>query len=129
MSTTTRYSDISMTFRNNPVTGDVTKLLDDDAIKASVINLVMTMNYEIPFHPEIGCAVMKSLFDNISTLTSINIRKSIEDVLNNFEPRVQLAGVQVNTDPDNNGYSATIIYRIINSTEQVQVTLFLERKR
>jgi phage baseplate assembly protein W len=124
-----RYKDISLTFRNHPVTGDITKLFDDDAIKASVINLVMTMNYEIPFHPEVGCAVRESLFDNISPMTGIKIRRSIEDVLNNFEPRIKLLSVQVKVDPDSNGYMANIFYRIINQPEPVEITIFLEKKR
>src|SRR5882672_11509251 len=109
-----RYKDLSLTFRPHPITGDITKLYDDASIKASVINLVMTMNYEIPFHPEQGCAVMESLFDNISPITAIKIRKSISDVIGNFEPRVVLVGVDVQVDQDSNGYQAQIIYRIVN---------------
>lgn len=124
-----RYKDISMTFRAHPVTGDLTKLLDDDAVKASVINLVMTMNYECPFHPELGCYVRESLFDNISPMTAIKIRKSIEDVLNNFEPRITLLAVQVKVDPDSNGYMANIAYRINNRPDPVEITVFLEKRR
>lgn len=124
-----RYKDISMTFRAHPITGDLTRLLDDDAVKASVINLVMTMNYECPFHPEIGCYVRESLFDNVSPITAIKIRKSIEDVLNNFEPRINLIGVEVKVDADSNGYFANIFFRIINRPEPVSITVFLEKRR
>jgi phage baseplate assembly protein W len=123
------YSDISLTFRANPVTGDVVKLYDEDSVKASVINLVMTMNYEIPFHPEIGCAVQASLFDNISTMTAINIRRSISDVLQNFEPRVQVIDVQVSVSPDSNGYNALIIFQVIGQPTSTTITLFLEKER
>jgi phage baseplate assembly protein W len=129
MSTQPRFKDVSLTFRANPVTGDVVTLLDDDAVKASVKNLVLTMNYEIPFHPEIGCAVMTSLFDNFSPATAINIRRSIMDVLQNFEPRVTVLGVDVQVDPDANGYNAMIIFRIINRPEPVTITLFLQKER
>lgn len=125
----TRYKDVSLTFRNHPITGDLTKLLDDDAVKASVINLVMTMNYECPFHPEIGCYVRESLFDNVSPMTAIKIRKSIEDVLNNFEPRITLLKVDVKVDADSNGYFAKIFYRINNRPEPVEITVFLEKRR
>ena len=124
-----RYKDLSLTFRPHPVTEDVVKLTDDDAIKASVIQLVMTMNYEIPFHPEIGCAVLESLFDPISPMSAIKIRKSIEDVINNFEPRVNLLGVNLLTDIDANGYTAQIIYRIVNRVEPVTISVFLEKTR
>jgi phage baseplate assembly protein W len=124
-----RYKDISLTFRANPVTGDIVKLLDEDAVKAAMINLVLTMNYEIPFHPEVGCTVMQSLFDNFGAMTAVTIRRSILDVLQNFEPRLTVLGVDVQVDPDNNGYNAMIIYRIINQTEPITITVFLEKKR
>ena len=124
-----KFKDISLTFRANPVTGDVVKLFDDDAVKASVKNLVLTMNYEIPFHPEIGCSVMASLFDNISPQTAINIRRSIMDVLQNFESRVQILGVDCQVDTDANGYNVMIVFRIVNQIETTTITLFLEKIR
>jgi len=124
-----RYRDVSLTFRANPVTGDVVELYDAAAVQASVINLVLTMNYEIPFHPEVGCAVQASLFDVIGTMTAVNIRRSILDVLQNFEPRVTVLSVQVTADPDNNGYNAQIIYQIVGQPTTVTITMFLEKTR
>ncbi len=129
MSQKPRYKDLSLTFRKHPITGDVVKLIDEDAIKESVINLVLTMNYEIPFHPEIGSGVMESLFENFTVMTAIKIRKSIEEVIDNFESRVQRLAVQVEMDPDSNGYYANIVYRIINRPEPVSISVFLEKKR
>jgi len=124
-----RFRDISLSFRNNPVTGDIVELFDSDAVKASVINLVMTMNFEIPFHPEVGSAVMRSLFDNFGTMTAVNIRRSILDVLQNFESRVEVLGVDVSMDPDAHGYNALIVYQIIGQPTPVTITLFLEKTR
>jgi phage baseplate assembly protein W len=89
----------------------------------------MTMNYETPFHSEIGSNVTNSLFDNISPLTAIVIQKSIQSVINNFEPRVNLLGVNVVVSPDTNGYTATIVYRLINRTDPTTITLFLQKTR
>jgi phage baseplate assembly protein W len=124
-----KYKDLSLTFRANPVTGDVTTLTGNADVQASVVNLIMTMNYEIPFHPEVGCAVTSSLFEDIGPMTAASIRSSIINVLQNFEPRVSVLDVIVNAYPDENGYSATIVYRIINQTSPVTITVFLEKKR
>jgi len=125
-----RYIDISMTFANNPVTGDVTTITDETDIQASIVNLVMTKNYESPFHPEIGCSVMSSLFENLTSMTSINIRRSIIDVLQNFEPRVVVIGVQVQADPNTNGYAVIVVYQIKGvSTSPITLNLFLKRLR
>jgi phage baseplate assembly protein W len=124
-----RYKDISLTFRANPVTGDLVKLVDDAAIKESVTNLVLTMFFEIPFHPEQGSAVMESLFDPESPITVIKIQKSIESVITNFEPRVTLIGVTVTLDSTGNAYNARIVYQINNQPAPVDVSIFLKKLR
>jgi len=126
---TVRYTDLSLAFNANPVTGDVTTLTDDAAIKASVINLVFTMNYEIPFHPEQGCAVYSSLFENISPMTAAKIRRSIMDVLQDYEPRVIVQSVNVIPAPDQNSYNATITYQILGQPLTTTITVFLEKLR
>jgi uncharacterized protein len=124
-----RYKDISLTFRPHPVTGDLVKLTDDDAVKASIVNLVLTMFFEIPFHPEQGCAVMESLFDPQSPITIIKIQKSIRQVIANFEPRANILDVQVTLDSTGNAYTARIIFTINNLPEPVDITIFLQKKR
>ena len=51
------YSDLDLDFTRNPVTSDVVKLTDVEAVKRSVKNLIQTNHYERPFHPEIGSDV------------------------------------------------------------------------
>ena len=123
------FRDISLTFAANPVTGDVIILTDEIDIQASVVNLVLTMNYEIPFHPEQGCAVYSSLFENMSPMTAVNIRRSIIDVLQNFEPRITVLTVEVSPDPAADGYSALITYQIVGQTRAVTVSMFLKKTR
>ena len=45
------FKDLDLNFTRNPVTNDVTKIEDVDAVKRSVKNLVQTNFYERPFHP------------------------------------------------------------------------------
>lgn len=126
---TNRYSDLNLAFIANPVRQDIGILYDADAVKQSVVNLILTKNYERPFHPEIGCVVTTLLFDNITPLTAMNIQKSITDVISNFEPRVQLVSVVVVVDPDNNGYTATITFYVLNVRDMQTISFFLERLR
>ena len=124
-----RYKDISLTFNTNPVTGDITTLTDADAIAAAVKMLVMTINYEIPFTPDQGCQVYSSLFENISQTTAMTIRRSIADVLNNYEPRISTLGVEVTPSPDQHAYAATIIYQILGQSQTTTLNIFLEQLR
>ena len=44
--------------------------------------------YEKPFHPEIGSGVRDMLFENMTPFVAIMLTKRVEDVIENFEPRV-----------------------------------------
>ena len=82
------YKDLDLDFGRNPLTNDVNKLTDVEAVKRSVINLINTNNYERPFHPEIGSGLRGMLFEPISPLTAIGLQRKVEEVLINFEPRI-----------------------------------------
>jgi phage baseplate assembly protein W len=123
------YSDIDTLFVPNPVTGDINPIKDIEAIKKSVINLILTNFYERPFQPEIGCNVRGLLFEPADPITISDLEDAAKQVLENFEPRVAVLDVSATDDPDNNSYSMTIQFQIL-STEQVsEVTTVLERLR
>lgn len=124
-----RYSDLNLAFIPNPVKKDIGVLLDFDAVKASVINLVLTKHYERPFHPELGCNVTAMLFDNITNTTAISIQRSIQDVIQNFEPRVQLQSVNVKESVQEEGYTVTITFFVLNIVQIQNISFFLERLR
>jgi phage baseplate assembly protein W len=124
------YKDFNMSFARHPVTGDIATLSDADAIKRSVRNLVQTNFGERPFHPEIGSDVRAALFEPISPIVANLITRHIEDVITNFEPRVELSNVSTAGNIDNGVYDVSIEFFIVNSPEPAQVIdMFLERLR
>ena len=82
-----RYKDIDISFQKNPLTKDIYVLTDNDAVKRSVRLLVLTSLGEKLFHPEIGSSVYSSLFENLDATTTLTIQRTIQDALNNWEPR------------------------------------------
>jgi len=125
-----QYRDLDLFFGRKPVSGDVNILTDVNNIKRAVRNLVLTNIYEKPFHPEIGSGVRDMLFENMTPLTSIILSKKVEEVIENFEPRVRLMSVSARPDLDRNIYDMTIEFFIKNApTELVTVDVFLERLR
>ena len=82
-----KFRDIDLSFTRNTVTNDVNVVDDVVAIKRAVQNLVQTNYYERPFHPELGCGVRELLFENYTPMTGIFIRRKVEEVLNNYEPK------------------------------------------
>ena len=48
------YVDLNLDFQQNSATKDIQKIVDVEAVKRSVRNLINLNHYEKPFHPEIG---------------------------------------------------------------------------
>jgi phage baseplate assembly protein W len=129
ISRTPDYSDLDLDFIAHPTTKDVVTKTGADAIKRSVRNLILTNFYEKPFRPGIGSNALKLLFDNMSPLVSNFLENAIAEVIQNYEPRVQLVNVTVETDYDNNGYTARLDFIVLNRNEPLTTTIFLERVR
>ncbi len=124
------FQDIDMKLTAHPVTKKINILSNDAAVIRSVKNLVLTQQYEVGYRPEQYSGVYASLFEPQSPFTIQDIKKSISDVINTYEPRVQLLEVIILPDDlDNNAYNARIIFRIINNKEPTTVDIFLERIR
>lgn len=113
----------------HPVTHDVARKFDEEAIKQSVKNLVLTQNYERPFHSEIGSQIRGLLFEPATPMLNVMLRRAISDTIINFEPRVRLNDVVVNMSPDSNAVDVAIYFTIINTTRPLQVNLILTRSR
>jgi phage baseplate assembly protein W len=127
--TTRKYKDLDLSFIAHPIKKDVNKLVDDMAVINSVKNILSTAHYEKPFQPEIGSNIRKLLFENMDIITATTLKREITQTLDNFEPRVKIMAIQVDPDYDNNSYSVTMSFSIINRTEPVTIQFFLQRDR
>ena len=123
------YKDLDLDFGRNPITNDVNKIEDVDAVKRSVKNLVQTNFYERPFHPELGCGVRELLFENYTPLTGIFLKRKIEEVITNFEPRASLNQITVDDDPDRNRLKVSIYFYVQGTFEPIVVETYLQRLR
>ena len=123
------YSDLDLDVMRNHTTSDITKLEDVEAVKRSVKNLIQTNHYERPFHPEIGSDVRAMLFEPMTPLTALNLQRKVAEVLNNFEPRINLQQVLASPDLDKNSYALKILFYVVGSNQPVEVETFLERLR
>jgi len=123
------FSDLDLNFTANPVSKDVSKKYDENAIKQSIKNLIMTRNFERPFRSDIGSQIKTLMFEPITPMLSALVKKTIENTLNSYEPRANILDISVLLSPDNNGIYVTIVFAIVNTSTPISVDLFLERTR
>ena len=126
---TRNFSDLNMLFTASSATGDITKKVDEEAIKTSIRNLISTKNYERPVHPEIGCQLFALLFENFTSVTSQVIKKTIFDAINKFEPRVSILDVTLSESEDTNNLDVSITFSILNNERPVILNTTIQRAR
>ena len=106
------FKDISLSFTRHPVTNDVTVLKNEDAIKRSVINLCRTRINERFFNDLLGTSIEDSLFEtNLDDITSF-LEREITVLLKNFEPRIRLTNVVVESLVDSYELQIRVEYDI-----------------
>jgi|TARA_B110000305_G_scaffold153230_1_gene169835 phage baseplate assembly protein W len=123
------FRDIDLDFGRNAITNDVNVVEDVIAIKRSVRNLIQTNFYERPFQPELGCGIRELLFEPFTPMTKVFLQRKIEEVLINYEPRIQLQNVAVDDDQDNNRLVVDIYFYVVGVPGPQQVSTFLQRVR
>lgn len=111
------------------VNADLLKLSDEQSVKESIKNLIMTNRGERLFQPEVGCDIRSLLFDNFTPDRLIIAKELIRTTLKNYEPRAGVIGVDVISGIDDNSISITIMFNIINREEPIVLTLTLDRVR
>ena len=124
------FRDINLSFKMHPITNDLMVLKNEDAIKRSVVNIVMTVIGEKPFLNDFGSQMNASLFELDTSLQYISIENQIISALNNYEPRIRIVEVRVTIDGENNEMSALISYNIIGmemDTQEIDVLLLPAR--
>ena len=124
-----QYRDLDLFFSKKS-NKDVNKVTDVEAVKRSVRNLLLLNTFEKPFHPEIAGDIRGLLFELMTPLTAAVIARKVQDVIENFEPRARLTGVNVTPDFDRNLYEVSVYFYVVNApTELVEVDTLLERLR
>jgi phage baseplate assembly protein W len=123
------YSDLDFNFTAHPVTKDLVRRYDEDAVKTALKNLILTRNFERPFHSEIGSPIRALLFEPATPMLGVMLKQAIIDVINNFEPRVNLIDVYTNVNDDSNSIEVTIQFKLANTERPLTLDLTLERTR
>ena len=108
-----KFKDLSMSFKFNPLSGDLISLSNENAIARAVRNIVLTTPGEKFFDPDFGSSVSEILFENVDEITAISIEDEIKSSLRNYEPRVELINLTVNPNFDENQFDVLISYRIV----------------
>lgn len=123
------YSDFLTDLNPHPEMKDVVRFTNENAVKRSIRNLILTNRYERPFQPRIGSDINKILFEPMNTVTASILKQYIQETIENYEPRCKLIDVLVAGYEERNVYVVSIIFATINKEEPTTLQLSLYRVR
>lgn len=123
----TYYSDFPIDFSKHPVTGQLAVITNEESVKQSIKNLVLTNLGERFYDPLKGSRVKESLFEPMGAMTTESIRSTIQHAVETYERRANVVGVEI--EEEENGYHAHIFFSLINIAQTHSVSVFLQRVR
>lgn len=104
------YIDLDYSFQRN-INNDIPLKYDKEAVKQSIIDILLTRVGEREFMPNYGSTLYWILFENMGLITQIRIKNAIETALTNWEPRIELNDILV--QKDGTTWNVEIDYRVI----------------
>ena len=124
-----QYRDIDLTFTNKTVSGEIFKKTESAAVKQAVKNLVMTNFAEKPFLPTFGGNIRSLLFELADEDAEEDIENNVISAINKFEPRARTLNVEAISNPDRNAVDVSIVFQVVNTQEEVSLSIALARLR
>ena len=121
-----QFRDLSIGMKSNPNTEDFSMVKNENAIKQSIRNLVLTGFGERPFQPTKGSRLRQMLFEPFDIFMAEELKEEIMNVCQRFEPRVVVNEVRLRAD-DTNNLEVELDYTIIGETLTQTVDFLLER--
>lgn len=125
-----QYSDLDFRFIANPNTGDVGLKKDVEAVRQSVLNILLTNHGEKPFRPIFGANLRAYLFEIFDDVQKTVIRDVVTNALLNYEPRVNVTNVEVSDLSYRNAVRIKVEFDILSPSEvTTDVEIIVERIR
>ena len=125
----TIYQDFKKNLERSPLSQDLTVHKDEDAVKESIKNLILTDRGERLMQPTLGGNINAMLFENITPATLTLIEDQGRTTLDLYEPRAEVLSVNVTSNIDDNTVRISITFYITNVQQPIDLDVFLERTR
>lgn len=108
------YSDFLTNFDQNPITGTLARVTNEESVKQSLRNLVLTNTGERFYDNNKGSKIRQSLFESYDPDNLEIIKIQLKETIDAYEPRANILDINFTDGLDENSYGVSIIFSIIN---------------
>lgn len=123
------YSDFLADLNTHPVSGDIVRFVNENAVIRSIKNLMQTNKGERLYQPKLGGDISKLLFEPMGDSMTSTISQVVRQTIEKHEPRARVLDVIVVADYDNNAYNVTVKFLLINNQNPISFNVTLSRVR
>lgn len=123
------YNDFTNNFTVNPDTGNLYVVTNEECVKQSIRNLVLTNIFERFYQPLVGSKVQSLLFELNTPQTQNLLITTITDTITNFEPRAINPSASIYSIEDDNSITITVTFSLMNVPQPITFPLVLQRVR
>jgi len=123
------YSDFHKDLRISPISKDLALMKDEDAVKQSIKNLMLTDPGERLMQPNIGGGIRQLLFEQMTPGTLKLMEENIVDTIEIYEPRAELIDVRVIAGLDDTHVNISVLFSVRNEEQPIQLDVILDRTR
>jgi len=123
------YSDFLADLVPHPVSKDVLRFVNEQAVIRSVKNIILTDKGERLYQPSLGSDIKRMLFEPMLPASAELISQYIQEAIQLHEPRAKVLDLAVEPDYNNNLYKVSMTFMIINKEDPVTLNITLDRVR
>ena len=123
------FSDLRKDLVLSPISEDLAVLKNENAVKESIKNLILTDPGERLMQPFLGGGIRELLFENLMPRTIKTIENRVRDTIELHEPRCELIDVSVSANLDENSVRVIIQFYVSNVDQPTSLDIILERIR
>jgi phage baseplate assembly protein W len=99
-------------FTNDKKNRNIKIALNVDAIQNSLNNIFLFKTGERIINPLFGNNLYKYLYESVNEITAQKIGKALLDMMEKWEPRIEITSIQIIPYPDENTFSVKVLYNI-----------------
>jgi phage baseplate assembly protein W len=97
-----------------------------EAVKANIINYLLTGKGERYFNPSFGSGLRNELFNNINRENLSTLEFKVRLDLENYFPTLEVIDLKVQTEPDNNIITLSLRFRLTDTLIEDEILINFE---
>jgi len=123
------FSDFGVDLQLHPGKRDIVRVTNENAVKRSIVNLLLTDYHERFHQPYLGANIKHLLFEPATEDTLSMLRHRILTCISKFEPRANVISLRVTTTADEHQIQVNLVFSLVNTSTPVALNLLLNRVR